>query len=314
MKYQLAQYSLCGARAINQDRAGAAERPQSLLMVVADGLGGHSGGEVAAETFVATVLRIFNSIRHPLITDPSAFLALTVLQAHKAVVAQGKLQTPPLEPRTTCVLCLVQEGYAYWAHVGDSRLYHFRGNQVRTRTQDHTALEQLRRDGLISEEEMSTHPHKSHLSQSIGGASNPKISLGEETLLHPEDVLLLCTDGLWEALSPREIGQFLQVPALDEAVEEMMHTAEQKMGNTCDNLSAVCLRWEDRVSQRSPLPEVAATQVDQNALWDRAAQKAAAVKAKQTPPRPATGDPRHESIERRIQEIEEFIRKFEPKS
>ncbi len=179
MKYQLAHFSLCGARAANEDRVGAAERPNSVLMVVADGLGGHSGGELASQTLVDTVLRLFQSVKQRSIDDPAAFLALTILQAHKAVAMRGKMHQPPLEARTTCVLCLVQNGYAYWAHVGDSRLYHFRGDKLLTRTEDHTAIEQLRKDGVISEDEMSTHPRKSYLMQSVGGGSTPTIALGQ---------------------------------------------------------------------------------------------------------------------------------------
>jgi len=307
MKYQLAHYSLCGARAANEDRVGAAERPNALLMVVADGLGGHSGGELAAQTLVETVLRVFQSVKQRSIDDPSAFLALTILQAHKAVGARGKMHNPPLEARTTCVVCLVQNGYAYWAHVGDSRLYHFRQNKLLARTEDHTAIEQLRRDGLISEEEMSTHPRKSFLMQSIGGGSAPTIALSGETRLHTGDLLLLCSDGVWEAYSAEEIAANLDRPRIDEALEDMLLAAEKKMGDTCDNVSAVCLRWEDRVTTSLPLLGNGAQQVGRNDLWKSAASKTASRIA----PAPAAGATT--SIERRIQELEEYLQRFEPK-
>lgn len=309
MKYQLAHYSLCGARAANEDRVGTSERSNAVLMVVADGLGGHSGGELAAQTLVETVLRIFQNVKQRSIEDPSAFLALTILQAHKAVAARGKMHVPPLQARTTCVLCLVQNGYAYWAHVGDSRLYHFRQHKLLTRTEDHTAIEQLRRDGLISEAEMSTHPRKSFLMQSIGGGSTPTVTLGGQTRLFTGDLLVLCSDGLWEAFNADEIGANLNRPRLDEALEDMLAAAEKKMGDTCDNLSAVGLRWEDRATTTLPLQENGAHQVGRLDLWKSAASKTA---ARAAPANTAAATGPTTSIERRIQELEEYLQRFEP--
>ena len=110
MKYQITQYTLRGARPHNEDRVGYAERDNAVLMAVADGLGGHRGGEVAAEILVQTLMHSFESLRQPVIQRPSAFLALGILQAHHAIIARGQANTPPIEPRTTCVVCLVQNG------------------------------------------------------------------------------------------------------------------------------------------------------------------------------------------------------------
>ena len=120
MKYELAEYSLRGAREMNQDAIGYSERGNSVLLVLADGLGGHEGGELASELLVQAVIHAYQSVKQAMITQPSAFLALAILHAHRAINSMGKAQNPPIEPRTTCVLCLVQDGYAYWAHVGDS--------------------------------------------------------------------------------------------------------------------------------------------------------------------------------------------------
>lgn len=309
MKYQLAQYSLTGARPANEDRVGAAERANAVLMVVADGLGGHSGGELAAQTLVDTVLRVFQRITQRVIEDPAAFLALTILQAHKAVAARGKMHVPPLAARTTCVLCLVQNGYAYWGHVGDSRLYHFRKEKLLARTEDHTAIEQLRRDGLISEAEMSTHPRKSYLMQSVGGGNAPTIALGPETRLFPGDTLLLCSDGVWEAYTAEQLGANLSRARVDEALEDMLLAAEKNMGEACDNVSAVCLRWEDRVTTSMPLQGDGAQDVGRLDLWKSAASKTV---ARTLPAGDAPADD-NASIERRIRELEEYLQRFERK-
>jgi PPM family protein phosphatase len=311
MKYQAAQLSTSGGRRINEDRVSIAERGNSVLLVVADGLGGHSGGDVAAQTAVETVTRLFQAVRQPRIADPIAYLALTMMKAHHSIIARARAHVPPLEARTTCVLCLVQEGYAYWAHIGDSRLYHFRGKRVVRRTEDHTTIEELRRDGVISEEEMAQHPRKSYLLRSLGGSGDPRISLGEETPLQTGDTLLLCTDGLWEALTAEEMATFLSVPRIDDGVEEMLSAAEKRMGDACDNVTVATLKWEDRSAALVPRTRPAVAQVDTGLLW----QDAVATKAveKRMPEPNSKPDDKRDSIETRINELEEYLRRFEPK-
>ncbi len=317
MKYQITQFSLQGARAVNEDRVGYAERDNAVIMAVADGLGGHRGGEVAAEILVQTLLHTFQTLRHPLVQRPSVFLALGILQAHHAIITRGQDSQPPIEPRTTCVACLVQNGYAYWAHVGDSRLYLFRQNRFLLRTQDHTTIEELHQGGLLTEKEMLEHPQKSHLLNCLGAATTPTISMGEETLLQPGDTLLACTDGLWEALIPEDIARYLKAAALDEAVEEMLLAAQKKKRQACDNVSAVCLRWEDAVTQSPPLQGNAAAHINETMLREEARHHLPYVA--KLPPRKSTvaseepADDKNKPLESRIQELEEFLKKFEPK-
>ena len=237
MKYQVTQYSLRGARQHNEDRMGIAERDNAVMLAVADGLGGHRGGAVAAEILVQVLLHSFQSVRQPVIQRPSVFLALSILQAHHAIVTRGQTSPTAIEPRTTCVACIVQNGYAYWAHVGDSRLYLFRQNRFLLRTQDHTTIEELHQGGLLTEAEMLEHPQKSHLLNCLGGPHKPTVSVGEETLLQPGDTLLLCSDGLWEAFTPEEIAHYLKASALDAAVEEMLVAAVKKRQRGSDNVN-----------------------------------------------------------------------------
>lgn len=317
MKYQLTQFTLRGARPHNEDRVGCAERENAMLMAVADGLGGHRGGEVAAEILVQTLLHVFQTLRQPIIQRPSVFLALGILHAHQLIVARGQASQPAIEPRTTCVACLVQNGYAYWAHVGDSRLYLFRQNRFLLRTQDHTTVEELHQGGLLSEKEMLEHPQKSHLLNCLGGPLKPTISVGEETLLQPGDTLLLCTDGLWEAFTPEEMAQYLRSPALEADVEEMLYAAVRKKRHSCDNVSAVCLRWEDAITRRPPLQGNAAVQLSEAMLREEARHHLPHVTkqpSKKSPARAeAADDDQNKPLESRIQEIEDFLKKFESK-
>jgi serine/threonine protein phosphatase PrpC len=325
MKYELASLSVVGARSSNQDRIVHAERDNAVLMVVADGLGGHAGGDLAAEALTQTAVNAFHRIKQPLITQPSAFLALTILQAHNAIIQYARAHDPELQPRTTCVLCLVQDGYAYWAHVGDSRLYHFRGNKVLTRTLDHTATERLREDGVITEEEMLSHPEKSRLLKCVGGPRKPSISIGEETPLQRGDTLLLCSDGVWEAFAENELGRYLTYDSLDEGIEEMVIEAEQRRRESCDNMSAVCLRWRDHAPRSLPLQANRALNVDQEALWEIAKNKMLAQKAQLSAmanKRSAASSHRKsrivnkdkkKSLKNELEELENFIKNLEQK-
>jgi PPM family protein phosphatase len=317
MKYQLTQYTLRGSRQHNEDRLGFAESDNALIMIVADGLGGHRGGEIAAEIVVQTLLHTFQTVRQPVIQRPSTFLALNILHAHHTIMTRGQTSVPAIEPRTTCVACLVQNGYAYWAHVGDSRLYLFRQNRFVLRTQDHTTIEELHQGGLLTEAEMLEHPQKSHLLNCLGGPVTPTVSLGEETLLQPGDMLLLCSDGLWEAYAPEEIARYLKAAALDEAVEDMLLSAQKKMRQSCDNISAVCLRWEDAITKSPPLQGNAAIQLSEAMLREEAKHhlpRAAKRPPAKTPALAAEpDDDQNKPLESRIQEIEDFLKKFESK-
>ncbi len=316
MKYQLSQHSLRGSRPSNQDRVAVAERDNAVLMALADGLGGHSGGEMAAEILTQTAVRMFLAVRQPVITKPSSFLALIIMHAHKTITDVGMSHRPPITPRTTCVLCLVQNGYAYWAHVGDSRLYLFRGDQAVKRTRDHTFTEHLRSGGLLKDDEISDHPEKSRLLKCVGGPFNPTITLSDETMLFPGDILLLCSDGLWEALKTPELLKFLQFDALDEGVEEMLLAAEQKMKDTSDNLSAISLRWQDSFATHLPLQAVTTHEATQQSLWDDAAKTLVAQQPPAAPAAPTTEpkpEPIKQSFDKTLKELEEFIKRFEGK-
>jgi serine/threonine protein phosphatase PrpC len=309
MRYELAHHSARGGRPTNQDRVAVAERDNAVLMVLADGLGGHRGGEIAAEILTHTLVHAFNAVRAKVIERPSVFLALGILQAHQAILRRSRASLNTIQPRTTCVMCLVQNGYAYWAHVGDSRLYHFSHGRLRSRTQDHSTVEDLRKDGLVSEEEMRNHPQKGKLTICVGGPNKPKIALGEETALAQDDVLLLCSDGVWEALTPAELLGLAERPALDEAVEEMLFAAETKMQDHCDNVSAICLRWLEPAPLALPLQGNAPVQVDERSLINAAAT----IRASRPAPKPAAPTDKPGSVADEIRELEQFLRSRDPK-
>lgn len=243
MKYVVYQASRCGGRPYNEDRVGYAYTSDALLMVLADGMGGHARGEIASQLTVQVITGLFNARAKPLLADMAAFLLDGIYAAHDAIneyAMRHKLSEPP---RTTCVVCVVQKGHACWAHVGDSRLYHFNRRALKFRTHDHSAVQQLVDDGLLDEDQMGVHPDRNKLYNSVGGYMLPDIELEEPVGLNDGDVLYLCTDGVWSELHPKEMLSTLRAYPLERAVKNMLDHAEFRAGQYADNLSAVAMRY-----------------------------------------------------------------------
>ena len=260
MRYQYALTNRLGNRASNQDRCAIRHDEDRALLVVADGMGGHARGDLAAQTAVETLGRLFREQEGP-IPNPRAFLDRALARAHEQVVRVGQAQEPAIEPRTTCVVCLVQGRSAWWAHVGDSRLYLLRDGMRLLRTQDHAYVEELLQRGEISEAEARHHPMRNSVSQCLGGScSLPEASFGEIEELHRNDCLLLCSDGLWSALPENLLQTLYDKPDLNRALEKLAEDAERASYPRSDNISAVALRWLDhQVVQPDPAQPAVAT-------------------------------------------------------
>lgn len=243
MKIRSAQANRLGNRETNQDRLNIFESKDSLLIVVADGMGGHAGGEIAAEITIETLGKHFQSTAKPL-RNPRAFLGLAIEAAHNNIVRAGIAHEDKIDPRTTCIACLLQGHTAIWAHVGDSRLYLLRDNKSLVRTQDHSYVEGLRQKGEITKKEMLTHPMRNYLTECLGGdRGSPKIAYGEHTALQRDDVLLLCTDGFWSQLDEPQLLSVSTATDLDERLNELAGIAEQQFYPQSDNISAIAVRW-----------------------------------------------------------------------
>ena len=130
MRFLIYQESRQGARKSNQDRIAYSYSRDALIMVVADGMGGHLHGEIAAHIAVQFITEAFQRQAQPRIDDPHRFLLDTITNAHLSILEYAEVRGLLETPRTTCVACILQDGCAYWAHVGDSRLYLLRGGKV----------------------------------------------------------------------------------------------------------------------------------------------------------------------------------------
>jgi len=242
MKFSIVQESRLGGRKMNQDRVGQWSTPESLLMVVADGMGGHSHGEVAAQMTVDLMGRAFQNEARPRLAHPAAFLSRNIAASHVAIVREAEARGMAEAPRTVVVACLVQDGYAHWAHTGDCRLYLFRKGRIHARTKDHSVVQQLVDEGRIREEAVASHPHRNRLLQCLGGLHAPRIDVASERLAR-DDVLLLCSDGLWGPLTQRQMLNAVFTQPLVDAVTSLVALAEVRAGRDSDNTSVVAMTW-----------------------------------------------------------------------
>jgi serine/threonine protein phosphatase PrpC len=238
-----------GARMTNQDRLGHWRTGRSLLMVVADGLGGHLRGELAAQISVDHFGTAFQRDARPVLADPQQFLNRAMAGAHVAILREAYRLGLPDVPRTVIVACVVQDGYAYWAHIGDCRLYLVRQGRILIQTRDHTVVQQLLDSGRIHEEAASTHPERNRILQCLGGYAAPRPDPIVKARLARYDLLLLCSDGLWGPLTHRQLLHSLGTRPLEEALGELAGLAEQRAGPQCDNVSVLAMSWgEDEIA------------------------------------------------------------------
>lgn len=248
MNYTIAQDSRIGGREINQDRATWLATEDSVMMVVADGMGGHLQGEVAAQIAVDTVSERFRDEAKTRLADPASFLIETLQQAHQTIVRYAtECRIPPhAAPRTTCIACVVQDGLACWAHAGDSRLYlihgHAQGQPRVARTRDHSVVQRLIDEGSISHDEAASHPLRSHVFSCLGGDVKPHIEISRSVPLQDGDLIALCTDGAWSPLGETLVKELGRAP-VNTTVPHLLDAAESRAGPAADNLTLIVMRW-----------------------------------------------------------------------
>ena len=245
LQIEHADLSLLGNREENQDRVAVAIDDDAAVLAVVDGMGGHADGARAAEVAIRTMVAEFWEASRPLF-DPDGFLHLTIGRAHDAVVALGNGLPPEIRPRATCAVCIVQGASAYWAHVGDSRIYLLRGGQVAERTRDHSHVELLLRAGRITERQAQDHPMRNYVECCIGGdPALPEMSLGGRRTLRSGDVLLLCSDGLWSGLKDDQLATLGQDGGrtLRDRLGDLGARAVHNTAPFADNTTAAALRW-----------------------------------------------------------------------
>jgi len=231
-----------GDRKEQQDRVSLfshPSRPGMLMAVLADGMGGHSGGAMAAEQLIIKARQNFE-VYAPESESPEAVLEEIVQDAHVVVTLSGF--TSEQQPHTTAVVFLLQGGRARWAHCGDSRLYHFRGKETVSRTQDHSLVGELVRKGRISQHAAETHPQRHVLVSCLGSSQAPRVEHGGVDQLQAGDAFLLCSDGLWAYFPDTELAGIIARQPARQAAEKLVEVARQRAKGSGDNLSLILVK------------------------------------------------------------------------
>jgi serine/threonine protein phosphatase PrpC len=243
MRFTIFQESRKGAREVNQDRIAYTYSRETLLLVIADGMGGHVGGEIAAQIAVRLFIERFQQEAKPILRNPLKFIQDTMRRAHAALGSYANQFSMLETPRTTCVAVIVQGGIAYWGHVGDSRFYLLRQGRLIAATKDHSKVQYLVDQGVLAPEEVVNHPDRNKIFSCLGGAADPVIDLSRRTPLSNGDLLILCTDGLWSVYPHREMATMLTSTPILATGPKMMREAEARGGPDGDNVSAIVVRW-----------------------------------------------------------------------
>ncbi|SMF39893.1 PP2C family protein-serine/threonine phosphatase [Pseudogulbenkiania subflava] len=254
MKLSIFQDSRVGGRSYNQDRVVIAHSLESVLLVVADGMGGHLQGEVAAQITIDLMSELFYQQATPSLSHPNRFLVNAISSAHQAILDYATEHHLPEVPSTTVVAAVIQQDMLYWCHVGDSRLYLLDNSGLRLRSRDHSQVQRLIDQGLLTEEGARTHPDRNKIYNCLGASSDPDIDIGERQLLFPGASVLLCSDGLWSQIQDAELTKVFVGRAVSQVLPALMNVAERRGGRHGDNLSAVAVTLLDEaldVSQRS---------------------------------------------------------------
>jgi len=299
MRFSIFQDSRQGDRKGNEDRVGYSYSRDVLLMTLADGMGGHADGEVAAEIAITEITRRFQQEARNKLRKPSEFLVSAIQSAHRAIVSHAVAQNMLECPRTTIVACIVQNGNAFWAHAGDSRLYVLRGGALAAATQDHSRVQMMIDSGEITAEMAARHPERNKIFSCLGGVVPPQISSAKEFPLQVGDTILLSTDGFWAQMPANFLGSMVAKQALVQVMPGLLTEAHRRARGESDNLSVVAMTWEAQDDGR-----IGDTQsMDEDFVSSsNTTQQASA-------PGSVEEDVTEEDIERAITEIQDAIRK-----
>jgi len=239
MNWEIATAQSRGGRTEQEDALAVLDQRQAkpLVLALADGAGGHADGERASRAAIARIEKEFPAAP----TDAAAaeaWLAKVIGQANDDVTALGKGADAP---RTTLVLAWINGSQALLAHIGDSRLYHFRAGQLAHRSRDDSVVQLLVDMKKVSEPDSLKHPDRNRLLKALGADDlelNPAIAI----TLGAGDGLVLCSDGIWEHAGTAELAAALAQANLEKSATELVRMAVGKGGANADNASVILAR------------------------------------------------------------------------
>jgi serine/threonine protein phosphatase PrpC len=234
-----------GDREYQQDQVAVFSHPRlngCILAVVADGMGGRSGGRKASDQVMMTAKQLFERYA-PETDDAAAMLMQLVQEAH--IVIKLTAISAEQEPHSTVAAFLINPaGDCHWAHAGDSRVYHYHANRLVKRTLDHSYVQTLVSRGEITEDEANVHPQSNILMGCLGTENDPPMDVHFIPQLRPGDTLMACSDGVWHYFNTPELGSVLSSLSAREASEFLIEKARTRANGGGDNLSLVIVKLE----------------------------------------------------------------------
>ena len=293
MKFSVYQISRQGGRERNEDRMGYAYTRESGLLVLADGMGGHPDGAMAAQLALQTVSAYFQKAASPAVREVPDFLGSALMAAHHQIIRyaaeKGMLDTP----RTTLVAAVMERSHLHWIHCGDSRLYVVRNGELLTRTRDHSYIEQQAHLGRATD-----NINRNILFTCLGSPAKPVFDISGPLQLVQGDRVMLCSDGLWGTVKDHEIAYELSRRTLDQAVPDLVEMALKRGGPRCDNVTVLAMEWETPDEYQTT--RISTEEIEEGVF---------ASTIQSGVPDPTIEDMDDEAIERSIAEINEAIRR-----
>ena len=260
MKFSVFQISRKGGREKNEDRMGYCYTKTSGLFLLADGMGGHPEGEVAAQMVLQTISALYQKEAKPEIDDPVAFFNMAIMAAHRQILRYAAEKHLMDTPRTTLVAAIVQGSTAHWVHCGDSRLYFVRHGELLARTRDHSYIEQ--HQDTKPDVPLPDKFNRNVLYTCLGSPTKPVFDVTGPVSLQQGDRILLCSDGLWGSLDDAEIVYQLGQKPVGTAAPELVERALVKAGATSDNVTVIAMEWETPDSFESTRGTISTDSID----------------------------------------------------
>lgn len=245
MQLTTVQFSDIGDRRLNQDYCGYIQLPEGALLFVADGVGGHQGGEIAAQTFGDALVTCVWQLAGQWAKAPEATMQRLFKIAWQHMGRQLQGYDKDVNMHTTCVAAWLDTERCVIGHVGDSRAYLVSPEQMIWRSRDHSVVERLVQQGEITAEQAATHPQRNKIYRSVSRLTAPEPSMARLPALSPDQLLILCSDGLWGYTQEEELCALCTQPELHDPVSEMVAQAVERGHPRSDNTTVVCTRRLD---------------------------------------------------------------------
>lgn len=239
MLFDTASISHQGGRPENQDCLSEIHMDggTSSCWVLADGLGGHAGGQIASTEAVQSILLDFVSDRSTC-EDPG--LCKWVEHAHLRLVSIQTEEEQLAQMRTTIVVLQVRAGVAYWTHCGDSRFYWFSEGRISIQSEDHSIPQALVKLGQLLPEDIRSHEDRNRITQCLGSPGGVTASDNPPIPLTPDAAFILCSDGFWEhVLEPEMLIDLAKAKDAQHWLDLMLTRCESRAVAECDNYSAI---------------------------------------------------------------------------